>query len=341
MTVSRRGLCRTIGVASLGVIGGCVERTSKGTITDTYTPSGSYPSSPKTRIAGQLNIPGEAAPGRPTHCLLHEETLNSFGLRVGDQVRLDHRDQTGVQGNFTVSGTHAGNQQSVRVSPLGAARLAADADAPVAIDRRAVRSDLSPSEARAQAEITERSSSPTDPTVLVSAPHGGSIEEFTGKQVGRIRTQLADRSATPATHQVFGFGDRNMGAFARWHITSTNISLNSYRKLGSITSHSFRTGVALHRWRREEVLIGGRAPDWVRRTIADRVQADMDVPIVARDNPEVKRWSGKSPRNYINRVSKNGGIQIEQPGLLSKQWYLEFADSLAQALGQIERQYDS
>ena len=113
-----------------------------------------------------------------------------------------------------------------------------------------------------------------------------------------------------------GDGDRDKGAFERWHITSEDIQPACFPLLQPLASRTFCYGVAFHGFDREEdeadIYVGGGASLPLKRAV-EKALKDLNLPIEVKistcnDKP---KFQGFSPENIINRLATRG-IQLEQ-----------------------------
>jgi phage replication-related protein YjqB (UPF0714/DUF867 family) len=200
---------------------------------------------------------------------------------------------------------------------------------------------------------------------LVLAPHGGEIEPFTDRQaialgysLLREDGKLPELTGKPApddqelakalasTWICRGYGDGDgdavQSAYARWHVTSADISFLSFPKLRRLEArqHQYEYVVSFHGMVLDEPLaiaVGGQSPgtDDLRDEVVAELRKTIDNPNVrifraekpvkagipllnAADTDEVEHLGGNHPRNIINRFARHesgtaiGAIQIEQ-----------------------------
>jgi phage replication-related protein YjqB (UPF0714/DUF867 family) len=123
-------------------------------------------------------------------------------------------------------------------------------------------------------------------------PHGGDIEPHTDQQAERVAPRLAGKAVS--LWRCKGF--KGEGAFARWHITSTDIHEASFPRLNSI---NFTYAVAFHGFGDAEIpfdiLIGGAAPYSLKQDIETAIKgaitgSDITVHIASPD----EKFSGAS-----------------------------------------------
>lgn len=152
--------------------------------------------------------------------------------------------------------------------------------------------------------------------LIAIAPHGGGIEPHTDSQAEHISNLLADVGVS--CWRCKGYkpdGD----APARWHITSTDISIDSFPRLATVASRGFQYAVSFHGFDtddgRPDILVGGAAPDPLKRVIRAVIfhavaGTGLTVEIAGPDDP----LGGTDEDNIVNRLTadKHNGIQIEQ-----------------------------
>jgi len=155
-------------------------------------------------------------------------------------------------------------------------------------------------------------------SIAVIAPHGGGIERQTDSQV--------DILAGDARLQVDAWVCRGKGTqqFRRLHITSDDLSEQSFpgfRKLLdrahrlAVSFHGFDTANSPRNHRALDVIIGGQLDLGKRYDVAELIRRKLPSDsafevfvATACSDPH----AGLSPRNAVNRLSRYGGLQIEQ-----------------------------
>ena len=155
-------------------------------------------------------------------------------------------------------------------------------------------------------------------SVAVIAPHGGGIERQTDSQVEIL--------ARDTRLQVDTWVCRGMGAqqFRRLHIASDDLSEQSFPGLRALLDRAHRLAVSFHGFdtatsprndRALDVIVGGQldlderydVAEMIRRTLPLDPAFEVFVATACSDP-----HAGLSPRNAVNRLSKHGGLQIEQ-----------------------------
>jgi phage replication-related protein YjqB (UPF0714/DUF867 family) len=194
--------------------------------------------------------------------------------------------------------------------------------------------------------------------LVVIAPHGGFIEEHTDTQAQYLGQQLPSNCVS--VWMCRGF-KKNGGAFDRWHITSTDISEESFPKLKTIYERQFKFAIAFHGWDDPEnntICIGGSEqnpdPDQldcmkeeislkeeIKCAIENAVEGSESDPdglkievVLAGtgDRRCPQNFNGNNSRNIVNRLGSIG-VQIEQCEKARNDKYrLKIADAVVKVI---------
>jgi phage replication-related protein YjqB (UPF0714/DUF867 family) len=169
----------------------------------------------------------------------------------------------------------------------------------------------------------------TSHTKLVAcAPHGGIIENYTDEQAERVYSQLDGQSKDVSAWRCKGWQDA-IGAYDAWHITSTEISTESFPLLNVIKNRGFDYAVSFHGYGEADIAVGGGASVALKQEIATAIEAISGLPYdvsVVTDGP----YGGVSPDNFVNWLTSAGnGIQIEQPYGARRDYGQAIADAVA------------
>jgi phage replication-related protein YjqB (UPF0714/DUF867 family) len=159
--------------------------------------------------------------------------------------------------------------------------------------------------------------------VAVIAPHGGAIERYTDDQAAMV---AADARLNADLWVCAG---RGTDQFRRLHITSDDLSEQSFPGLRALLARTHRCAVSFHGFNRAtkpgtttalDLIVGGQFDLDGRYEIADRIrhallttEAKFEVYVTTSCTDPL---SGLSPRNVVNRLAGGGGIQVEQSGRL-------------------------
>ena len=148
--------------------------------------------------------------------------------------------------------------------------------------------------------------------MIAIAPHGGDIERHTDEEAERVCKRLSSKCVSEWVCK--GFKKRG-GAFDRWHITSTDISEDSFPELETVSGRTFKYAVAFNGWELDCICIGGSAPPDLKQHIKTAIERDISSSgiCLAMDDDGTcpERFNGIDPKNIVNRLGTNG-VQIEQ-----------------------------
>ena len=167
-------------------------------------------------------------------------------------------------------------------------------------------------------------------------------------------TQMSRRKKLPNSFHpiVFLYGcaralRKGGGAFARWHITSTDISEESFPRLKSVYGRGFEYAVAFHGFGGDDdepsICIGGITVD---ATLKQKIKEEIEGEVrrfgvqVFMDNGCPEDINGDKENNIVNRLSKNS-LQIEQSEKFrttmvdeeNRPLRLKVADAVARVIG--------
>lgn len=281
-------------------------------------------------------------------CTAQRGRLAAIGRGKGQQVRVERHaaDKTTLidLALYTVADVHDGDPDAVAVGFRAPEsnhhdlrdRLDLQDTQPFSCRINSVVPDpaLPDDQVEARSEFVERLRHNGHHTGLIAiAPHGGNIERHTDEQAERVGERLARQCVS--VWLCRGYKDGG-GAFDRWHITSTDISEDSFPKLGSVmVGRRFRYAVAFHGWEHDAICIGGSAPDTLKRRIKEAIvsaTAGSGIHVATDDEgtcPE--EFNGTDPRNIVNRLGVHG-VQIEQSIDARKRFGMQIAEAVADVL---------
>ena len=240
------------------------------------------------------------------------------GVMAGDQIRVYRHDDSDFA-LFTVrlrkdeKGTSRILLAEEGLKRLGYGR---SDSLKLRLELPAVQAAMNEAQARRQGEMIEilESSSPAalrERKLLLLVPHGGAIETGTDKVARRLLTS-AKGGNSAVLWGCLGFR-KGGGAYARWHVTSTDISERSFPKLGELAKprKPFRCALAIHGHSGKEIFIGGQGSAALKqriKTTLDALDLGAEVKILDSDDP----LAGHASTNIVNRYTRNG-IQLELP----------------------------
>jgi phage replication-related protein YjqB (UPF0714/DUF867 family) len=254
--------------------------------------------------------------GHDEHCSATAATLTAIGSAHRRQVLIRHPD--GARALYTVSEVRTETPDTVvRLGLSGRKRLGPEGGFKGTIEAFLPDLELSDDRARELGELVERLDDDGQPRgLIVLAPHGGLIEPGTDLQAERVGARLVAQGVS--VWRCRGFGSAGQRAPARWHITSTDLSGESFPLLGSVLPRGFTHAAAFHGHNGDDVIIGGgeasvTLQEQVRAKIADApavVAAGIRVRFAVPDD----QLGGEDRDNIVNRLTAGGanGVQIEQ-----------------------------
>jgi phage replication-related protein YjqB (UPF0714/DUF867 family) len=270
--------------------------------------------------SGALN----SGPARREHFEASDEVIEFLEVAGGGlnrQVRIYNGDLFGL---FTLKNRFPGS--GIRIGPSGLERLGIDdaSEVTLTIDTRVTSRTLSKASARSNSELIERIKG-NGSNVATLAPHGGAIEPYTDQQAYRLFASLGGNVAR--CWRCFGWNE-DQGASDCWHITSTEVSENSFPLLNEMFDRQYLLAVAFHGWSREYVGVGGSAqPQRDQVVLAlQGILPGIDVRI-----EQAGELSGSNIHNIVNRLSPSS-IQIEQPMDVRRSHWAAIADAVFEVI---------
>lgn len=240
--------------------------------------------------------------------VIHRDRLEAVGVSPGEQVRLLPQADVEIDSLVeTVPRDIIGRDIWTCVSLCDKLEFPAETTFELSAD--VVHPEIaSETEARERDEFFERLSEPTDgKPIAVTAPHGGHIEYNTAKQA-----QYAASELNAPEWSCLGF-NKGGGAFDRWHITSTELSRESFPKLNELSKQDFAYAISFHGFLGTGIAVGGGASRQLKEEVCEAIdeatQGEYEVYVPRRDSTV----AGTSPRNYVNWLADdNAGVQLEQ-----------------------------
>ncbi len=271
------------------------------------------------------------------HCSADRNALTTFGLQRGDQVRVIRSPDAYALYTVTEERREA-NDNVFRMGLTGRVRIGASGRFDGTLDTEITRNGLSDQEAKQQSEFVERLTE-TDSdhdALLVCAPHGGMIEPYTDAQAERIFALLSGAGRGVSCWRCKGWKSGG-GAFARWHITSTEISPRSFRLLGQIEHRRFRYAVALHGYDKDYITVGGNGPNDLKCVLKAAIIDVKGLSCVVHVADPGDEYAGENPENIVNWLTADGcgGIQIEQPASVRENFWQPIAESVASVFARV------
>jgi phage replication-related protein YjqB (UPF0714/DUF867 family) len=271
-----------------------------------------------------------------------------IGRNVGQQVRIEIPTPNGTtRALYTVTDIHDEEPDAVYLGytnlekPWERLELELDlTDTPTGkVNAQVTAEGLTDAEAEAHSEFIENvTDNGRNHGLVVIAPHGGNIEKYTDEQAEHVGQKLSSKYVSEWICKGF---DKGGGAFNRWHITSTDISEESFPKLKTIFGRYFEYSVAFHGWggtpeKNKSICIGGTMKTMepktqlkIKKAIVDAVSgSDIEV----KDDGCPGGFNGNNSQNIVNRLSTKG-LQIEQSEKARKCYGIDIADAVADVIG--------
>ena len=258
------------------------------------------------------------------------------GVAEGQQVRITRKASTTKYGIYTVHAFYedGSDNDDVRMALAGRQRLDTSDSFDALLDGQASvvlhgRTDEWLSDNDELGEfLVETSSAQTD--ALIMAPHGGAMEAYTDEQAARVQSQLAGASKNASAWYCMGYQSA-VGAYDAWHITSVEISEESFPYLSDVSGRTFDYAISFHGYGEADIAVGGGASTATKTAIRDAIAAieglPYDVSVVTTGE-----YAGNNPDNIVNRYT-SAGIQIEQPYGARSGYWQAIADAVATVIG--------
>ncbi|HYY39988.1 MAG TPA: poly-gamma-glutamate hydrolase family protein, partial [Nitrososphaera sp.] len=247
-----------------------------------------------------------------------------MGLNTGQQVRIERPTANGTTlALYTISGAHDEEPNSVFLDYKDPEDVGKRFGLPTIrpfqgkTNAQVVAVGLTDAEAEAYSEFIEHlADDDHNSELVVIAPHGGDLEEHTDEQAEHVAEQLSSKRVSVWMCKGFKKGG---GAFDRWHITSTDISQESFPKLKTIYGRHFKYAIAFHGWGGDSICIGGSEPnpdnpdcqkeeislkEEIKCAIEKVVPGSIDVVLGgAGDKGCPENFNGDNSENIVNRLA--------------------------------------
>jgi phage replication-related protein YjqB (UPF0714/DUF867 family) len=288
------------------------------------------------------------APHHREHCLANSNQIDMIGLNPYQQVRIERPTASGTTlALYTIINTHEEEPNDVYIDYKNPNDLEDRLDFdlsnnigefPGNLNAQVTAADLTVSQARCNNEFIEQlDDNGHHRGLIVIAPHGGDIEPYTDEQAEHVGKQLSSECVSVWVCKGF---KRGGGAFDRWHITSTDISEESFPKLKTVFGRRFEYAIAFHGYSKDNqdpdsICIGGCMPDPLKKEIKKAIVYAVSGSgiIVATDGPGCPdNFNGNNLNNIVNRLGTIG-IQIEQSEEARKCYGIQIADAVANVIG--------
>lgn len=313
---------------------------------------------------------------RREHCSANSNQIDMIGLTPGQQVRIERPRENGtIYAPYTIDAYEEVEEEPDNVVYVGyseikdleerlglsSADLSSAESFPCTINAQVAAVGLTDAEAEACSEFVEHlAHNDYNRELVVIAPHGGFIEEHTDTQAQHLAQQLPSNCVSVWMCKGFNKNEDG-GALARWHITSTDISEESFPKLKTIYGRQFKYAIAFHGMDDPDnntICIGGSEPnpdpddldclkeeislkEEIKCAIEKAVEGSgsdpdgikLEVVLGGTDDKRCPRsFNGNNPRNIVNRLGTIG-VQIEQcEKARNAKYRLKIADAVVKAI---------
>jgi hypothetical protein len=278
------------------------------------------------------------------------DLISGLSLRRRQQVRVQRPGESAtgdfIGGLYSTEQEVGFNDSAERTLWMNAEamdRINAGAGWRVALNPQAPHREYdSDRDAKAESEFIEQSISDGN-RILVCAPHGGDMHEYTDDQAKRIAGELGESAWVCLGYNKGG------GAVDRWWVDQTRTHPASFPRLSGLVGYDgtsgqdrfyqydrkYSYGLTFQHNEQPGVIVGGLAPESTKQTIRaniDSYLSDGAGPVrVARTG----RYGGTDTKELANRISEDGnnGIIIAQSKNVRQNHWLDVADSLIDAFG--------
>ncbi len=274
------------------------------------------------------------------NCTIDPELRTGQGFSLGQQVRVTVKKDSDRYGLTTLHSDYqdGSDNNDIRMRLSGRERFDETDSFDAYIAQAGVVQDKDKDWLQSNSEFGEfLDEEGTDPTtVACCAPHGGIIENYTDEQAEAMFNRLKNTHSKDASCWRCAGWHSKLGAFAAWHITSTDISRESFPKLDSIGDRGFQYAVTFHGFSEDGIWVGGGAPLSVKQAVADAIANAVgeahEVTVVTSG-----AYSGTDPDNLVNWLTSggSGGVQIEQCYAARRDYGTAIAEAVADVIANL------
>ena len=261
------------------------------------------------------------------YCSANEPDLKGIGRAVNQQVRIIR--SLNEYAIYTVKSINceAGN---VAMNANGLNRIGVDViigNQSCTVDAQVPHPSYTDIEARKNSEFVERlQDNGSQQQLIVIAPHGGLIEEYTDSQAECIYSKVCPSCVSSWICKGWKKGK---GTYDCWHITSTDIHEASFPKLNTVISRCFKFAVAFHGWKEDTICVSGSANLALLNEIKTAIENAIDGSGIS---VTVDKDNIVNENNIVNRLAPSGGIQIEQSKTAREKYRCAIADAVVSVL---------
>lgn len=252
------------------------------------------------------------------NCTIDPELRSNEGYVIGQQVRIWPKNQSSKYGLVTLHSNYQDgtDNDDIRMRLSGRQRFDESDSFDAYLDAPGIKNDKDKSWLQSNNEYGEilTETNTTHTKIVVCAPHGGIIENYTDEMADWMYARLASHHSKDASCWTVCGWQSAIGAFDAWHITSSDISRTSFSKLDQIGDRGFTYAVSFHGFGEDSIMVGGGASSALKTEVANAIDTAIssayDVDVVS-SGP----YGGVSPDNFVNWLTSggSGGVQIELP----------------------------
>lgn len=157
--------------------------------------------------------------------------------------------------------------------------------------------------------------------VAVIAPHGGAVEEGTGKLADNCYNMLEEEGVPASLWKLEGYRhpEQDISSFRVWHFSKIMRSPESYPQLQQIVDRDFEYVVGFHRSGYSHVEVGGKADEDIRNEIGSEFRERTGREVrTDTSNMKLPGTAEIISENYLSDSDKQA-IHIEAtPGVCTK-----------------------
>lgn len=252
------------------------------------------------------------------NCTIDPELRSNQGFSLGQQVRIWPKNATTKYGLVTLHSDYQDgtDNDDIRMRLSGRQRFDQSDSFDAYLAAPGIKTDQTKAQLDSNNEYGELldETNTTHTKIVCCAPHGGVIENYTDEMAEWMHGRLDGHYGKDSScWRACGWQDA-IGAYDAWHITSADISRDSFDLLDQIGDRGFSYAVSFHGFGEDSIMVGGAASSplkvEVKTAIESAVGTAYDVEVVS-SGP----YGGVDPDNFVNWLTSggSGGVQIELP----------------------------
>lgn len=160
--------------------------------------------------------------------------------------------------------------------------------------------------------------------ILVYAPHGGDTEFGTDDAAIRLYRKLQNSGFDCSLWALHGF---NPNSFARWHVSKPGLTSGCYPGLDQVKDRTYDLVVSFHVQSKGYTGIGGAIDESFRKRVAEEMDSRIRDRYEFRWRHSDMRWKGVSDSNVVNKLARDGGLQIEMQPIIGYKYRKKAVES--------------